>query len=496
MVNNEEALRCPKCKNRFESPRILPCMESICIKCISNIDTFKCSFCYEIHTVPINGFPVNKSLLKVLNSIDDGQILDKNDIEKYRTQVKTTEELVNYFEYDIENAKDEIKKYCEGYKTKIVNTVDQQVFYLNDIRDELVDEVYLYEKDCIKTLEQNSQELNTFKTYAYDCRVLIDDLKKAESKKNLSKVIKTHWKLNSQKKKFRNFLFKNVDLIFKELNVQRYPAIIKRSWDEIDLNNFKHFNIGQNISRESLDQDIKLNQLESKKFVFNYLNDSTCDYILEIRDFYHFEAFSKHFTDYLETSNTSILVKVYKNRIIYHKYSSIEKELSIFDENLEIIKNIETKIQFKDIVGTDLKIFCLKKNLNSINVYDWNLNKLMVIRQNSVFYNFTPKLTKMFATDEYLFFLEIEYLKIITKDGELVNTISLEDNLQIICFFDDCFYAKNKQTNSIDVIDFNGLTINNLVLKNFPHSDFQFFLDSDKNFSCYDLLSFKLYVSD
>lgn len=496
MVYDEEALRCPECKNHFESPRILPCMESICLKCISNLDDFQCPFCCEIHAVPKNGFPINKSLLKVLNSLEEEIALNKTDVEKYRTCVKNTEELVNHFECDIEKAKGEIIQYCEGVKTKIVNTIDQQVFFLNDIRDELVDEVHLYEKDCLKTLEQNSQELNTFKTYANNCRVLVEDSKKAESKKNLSKLIKTQWKLNSQKKKYRNFLFKNVDLIFRELKVQRFPSIVKRSWNNIDLDNFKHFNLGQNLSRESLDQDIKVNQLENRKFVFNYSNDTTSDHLLEIRDLYEFEAFNKRFTDYLETSNTFMLVKVYKNYIIYHKHSLKEKKLTIFDENLEITQTIEVKLQFKDIVATDSKIFCLRKNLNSINVYDWNLNKLMIIKQNSILYHFTSRIIGMFASDLYLFFLEIESVKIISKDGELVNTFVLEDNLEIICFFDDCFFAKNKLTNSINVIDFNGLKINDLKLKNFPHSDFQFFLDADKNFSCYDLLSFKLYVND
>ncbi|RNA20225.1 tripartite motif-containing 45-like [Brachionus plicatilis] len=498
MLHNEDSLSCPRCKDRFESPRILPCMESICVKCIDSNDKFECPFCYQVHSVPPGGFPINKSLLKVLSSVGEHKIFDRYELEKYRSHLKNAEELVNYLDCDMEKAKAEILQYCENIKTQILDTIDQQVYYLNDIRDELVDEVYLFQKDCIKTLEQNGEELNTFKKFSQDCQALIqsEDFKKAESKEKIARVKNTEWKLGTQKKKYKNFLFKNVNLIYKELKIQQIPALVKRSCQEIDLTNFQHFNLSQHLSGDSLDQEIQVNQLENKVFVFNYINDATCDHMFEVRNLHQFEAFSKNFVDYLESSNTFTLVKIYKNHILYHKHSSFQKELTIFDQNLDIIQNVETKNQFKDLVATDSKIFCLKKNLLSITVYDWNLNKLMIIKQNSSLYPFSSKIEGLFENEEYLFFKEADCFNMITKEGELVKKIPLENNLEIVCFKNDCFYAKNKHTNSINALDFNGMVISSLQLKNFPHFDFDFFLDHDNNFSCFDLCSLKLYIQD
>lgn len=498
MLNNEDALICPSCKNRFESPRILPCMESICNKCIDSSDDFECPLCLAVHPVPEDGFPINKSLIRVLNLLDENKILNQNELQKYRTHLKSAEKLINYLDCDMEKAKAEIKQYCESIKSKIVDTIDQQVYYLNDIRDELVDEVYLYEKECLKTVEKNGKDLDYFKKCAHDCQVLIqsEDLKKTESSGKISRIRNIEWKLATHKKKYKNFLFKNVKLIYNELKIEQNPRVVKRSLDELNLKNFKQFNLGQNLSRESLEQDIQVNQLENKKFLFNYLDDTTSDYVLEVRNFHQFEPFSKRFTDFLETPNTDILVKVFKNRIIYHKHSGFQKHLTIFDQDLEIINDSKIKFHFKDLVATESKIFCLKSNLESIIIYDWNLNKLMVVKQNSDLYKFTPRLLNLFANEEFLFFRESDCINMMTEDGQFIKKIPVEADLEIVCFFNDCFFVKNNLACSISVIDFNGSTITDLKLKNFTHTNFKFFLDKDQNFSCYDLFSLKLYLQN
>ena len=55
----ESNLECPHCKNRLQSPKCLPCGESICEFCIqsylnSHDKQFNCPVCKLMHPMPID----------------------------------------------------------------------------------------------------------------------------------------------------------------------------------------------------------------------------------------------------------------------------------------------------------------------------------------------------------------------------------------------------------------------------------------------------------
>ena len=69
-------LNCSICEEIYEDPKILPCGETICQKCIpkmiekynlTNVSHLKCSFCKKIHEIPKSGFPSNKIVVSLIN---------------------------------------------------------------------------------------------------------------------------------------------------------------------------------------------------------------------------------------------------------------------------------------------------------------------------------------------------------------------------------------------------------------------------------------------
>lgn len=69
-----EDLQCAICHLKFQDPRILPCGQTYCQKCIqelmkNNVSVnFRCPSCDMIHHEPIpGGFPPNKVAAKLVN---------------------------------------------------------------------------------------------------------------------------------------------------------------------------------------------------------------------------------------------------------------------------------------------------------------------------------------------------------------------------------------------------------------------------------------------
>ncbi len=69
----EKLINCPICTHKYVNPRLLPCGNSACQDCIIGLkgkdsdNEFKCSICEGVHTIPKEGFIVNKTIKELLN---------------------------------------------------------------------------------------------------------------------------------------------------------------------------------------------------------------------------------------------------------------------------------------------------------------------------------------------------------------------------------------------------------------------------------------------
>ena len=99
----DSAMLCSICSDVFQDadPRILPCGDSACNKCIeestNSQNEFNCSPCHQKH-IPLRkeGFPVNKAILKLFKAKAD-QVYRNRDVETFRSKLadlkKKTDEL-------------------------------------------------------------------------------------------------------------------------------------------------------------------------------------------------------------------------------------------------------------------------------------------------------------------------------------------------------------------------------------------------------------------
>ncbi len=71
-------IECEICQLKYclnDKPQIIPCGKTACAKCIDKIDAnlseFKCidEACGEEHSIPKNGFPVNKKITELITTI-------------------------------------------------------------------------------------------------------------------------------------------------------------------------------------------------------------------------------------------------------------------------------------------------------------------------------------------------------------------------------------------------------------------------------------------
>ncbi len=65
-----EILKCSSCDEKLVDPKILPCGEFVCSRCVSsihvNFNKFQCIVCNKSHTMPEEGLPTNKKLLTLI----------------------------------------------------------------------------------------------------------------------------------------------------------------------------------------------------------------------------------------------------------------------------------------------------------------------------------------------------------------------------------------------------------------------------------------------
>ena len=162
-ISNE--LICPKCKNRFEDPRILPCGNSLCQSCI--LDEIekgainKCYCCEEKHSLPKDGeFVKNKFIIK---------LLEKRPIEVKRgalgeqlkkSMIEITEKKQE-LETLMKSGDQIISDYLSEIRTQIDLITDTRIENLNKARDNILYKLKQYQSECMYTKRINQTDFLT-----------------------------------------------------------------------------------------------------------------------------------------------------------------------------------------------------------------------------------------------------------------------------------------------------------------------------------------------
>jgi hypothetical protein len=180
----DKELKCPSCFLKFDSPRILPCGDSICFQCIELIkdhsqnEEFKCPVCEEVQNIDVNNLPRNKILEKLLtkeaNEIYRNECVEELKISLDKLMYKT-EKLENYLNYP----HDKITKHSKSLLDQIDLATEQFHQIINDSRDALFNQVKEYEKDCLGNIDSLKKPDGTvLENNLKPVELIIDEAKK------------------------------------------------------------------------------------------------------------------------------------------------------------------------------------------------------------------------------------------------------------------------------------------------------------------------------
>ncbi len=159
ITSHNDILKCDKCKIPFSSydqPKSLACGETICSACSVEIEKeainkkFKCILCLEEHTIPNNGFAINKKIYALITTEpmeisrgDNSELLQEN-LNKVLSKCKI---IWN----DCENGTDIIREYCNEQIRQIQLSTENKIEQINKLSDELIEFVKDYERKCVES---------------------------------------------------------------------------------------------------------------------------------------------------------------------------------------------------------------------------------------------------------------------------------------------------------------------------------------------------------
>jgi hypothetical protein len=101
----DQNLSCGICSGIYEDPRLLPCSESACFRCIQTViesnpqKEFDCKFCHKKHTSPgKEGFPLNGALIKFLKA-NAGKVYRNAKVEELGVKLAEIKNKCRHIEF-------------------------------------------------------------------------------------------------------------------------------------------------------------------------------------------------------------------------------------------------------------------------------------------------------------------------------------------------------------------------------------------------------------
>jgi len=159
--NINEILNCNKCQEKLDDPKILPCGESVCSRCVSSIhvkkNNFECIVCNEQHVMPDKGLPTNKKLLSLI-SMQPAEVYRSRTVIKLKESLKEIRTKAKGLTFGAENGIDFIKEYCLDLMNDVQLATEKLIQQINDYNDEIIKEIKNFENSYIKSYKEVKQK--------------------------------------------------------------------------------------------------------------------------------------------------------------------------------------------------------------------------------------------------------------------------------------------------------------------------------------------------
>jgi hypothetical protein len=432
----ESELQCKLCNQMFEDPRMLPCGNICCFKCIigrfDETNSYKCKCCENIHEKKEdNEYPIsilaNSLLEKAKNKISPEfiQLNFKEQLEKFKTTIDGLDEKQ-------QNYKSNLSEYCELVRSQIILRTESLIYKLNKHCDEMCKKVDQYEGDKKNEWDNENKEYRTSLTK------LINDNRTVQ---------------NEMKELYKNQIVETIQ-IEKAIELMKHNSInIENEYNELSkmVCNLKYLQNDQEIDIDSIVGGIikvekceKLNLVdqEANKSIFDasftlndksllvfYYHDDHYHCFSSAFDFYdHYPVFKHSTNEFWEKVDLFYLFNDYviiqsSNRVVIYKYHSDSNKFE--NHGGRFIRNC---FRCKTMCADNDNIFIMNLQ-HEIVCLDWNLNEVKTIQQNndknlSIYFDYYEQIdirNKKFYSRKYA---EIDIVD--ENDGTLIKTIDVK----------------------------------------------------------------------
>ncbi|CAF0932755.1 unnamed protein product [Brachionus calyciflorus] len=515
-----ELLTCPSCNKIYNSPRFLPCGETICTNCIEQGNSFKCKFCESDHCKPETEFPINKRIQNKLDSLWKTVSNDDN-LKKLNDSLEEIKNEFEHFQTSLQQSETKIIDYCRSIVNKIDLKAEEKIREINEIRDRMIKRVLNYEQKCLTNLKTHLTEINDFAKE-------IDELSNEKSHKlfdlyvNSKHLDEIVLKIETFRSIFAIEKIKNDDIYFEneilelknnELFIDEHilgKIKVKRKkiqlsdYDKVPLRPLFYKNPRKNFKIEKLDDENIL--------IFNIVSANKIS--VEIwKNFQHKKTITLNMCYYQSLKDIDVKTNL---GYIYILIKAPGESMFIkYDFELNEIdrQNLAGITDFFLITNQYIVIFNKFNNLNSGRAYlicDFNLNLLISahsnqfnLRFNKVSYDSSGQ-TQIVSNEKYHVFISLNSLNIITREADrLIKTVPLKYDLLVHKLTNENVLIgeiKNKMDSQNEkrrlvLVDLNGKIRDEYCIDTFP-DHFEVILDKASNgtkFEFIDLENFKLY---
>lgn len=342
-----------------------------------------------------------------------------------------------------------VREYCDKIKNQIDLNTDTLIEKIKNFREQLLNELNVYEQSSIqnlkyidkkeiyiKLLRENAEKLHNYYTYINQSRI---DEQQVRKMINEAKI--QEYKLKNNIKLLNGKLFGKNLITFEQSTRQFDCSLIgKLNYENLsvvndltDIEKVVDTKIEKTIEYKA---DMVLPILTNKYLVASGYNlkiiDDNPDVIVEIR----FDNPPLYFS---HNNLDSILVQhrrcIWKNN---RKEVSPTYTLSVYDFNLNLKNEISIDYNIMSCVTNNHNIFVQTDRSNAINVYSWDLEKIVSFGQTSYVdrpYFFKDFMLKMVKNDKiYMRKINVDdegdfWIRIVSlTNGELLNEYYLDCN--------------------------------------------------------------------
>jgi hypothetical protein len=446
----DSILICKICENKMVDPRILPCGNSVCHRCVDILaDTdkkrIKCQNCGKIHEIPDEGFPKILALQNLLEC-EAKEVLQSKHIEEFKTILNILKETKESIEFTLESGDAAIRDHCDKVRNDMQLAIEQAHAKLDEFHKDFMEEIDNHEKECqakFKFIQQNKVDiekalnesnellsksnrlLNQFRIDQTQLSIL------SESAHNLLANLE-QIKDGIQREMFNESLLKFEKPKSFDSNV--IGKIVKQSIELYFLENIEKMRELDFISKTKCTLYFPiLRPFKSNSFLFLYAEKNILNLLCLDRD--GNRLFEKK--DLIKNEEIEEFIKIYfvsskNNKIVY--ISTGEKHMkqknkfynlrSIY-ENFNLLAKIklDKKPNYYEVNGENLFLLNRNKKCYTISMYNQNLEIVQTIGQeNSTLpYFFSSDINRFLVSTQYFIINE----PLIDEDDEYHNSVSI-----------------------------------------------------------------------